>query len=152
MKKGQSSKLALVMGVLFLLVGVGGVVGSWGAYFTDTNIEKHGSRTKAHLVKKVFLGAADGTSEYVLEYSFETSNGQLVNASRTVSKELWGALREGELLEVRYSEPTPKRNFPAGEGVTSIRVTIFVSVVASLFAAFGGALVWGFVHRNSNDA
>jgi len=51
---------------------------------------------------------------YVVEYSFETSNGQVVNASRTVSKDLWDTLQEGELLEVRYSQAAPKRNFPAG--------------------------------------
>jgi hypothetical protein len=36
------------MGVLFLLVGVGGVIASWGAYFTDMSIEKHGFRANAH--------------------------------------------------------------------------------------------------------
>lgn len=152
MKRQQSSKLALVMGGLFLLVGFGGVVGSWGAYILDTNIEQHGSRAQAQLIDKVFLDVADGASEYVLEYRFETSSGQVVTAARSVSKDLWSIMLEGELLEVRYSESNPNRNFPAGEGVTSVRLTIFVSFIACLFAVFGGALVWGFVHRNPSEA
>ena len=150
--ESRGSKLALVMGVVFLLVGLGGVVGSWGAYVTDTNIERSGPRATGRLVKKLFLGAADGDSDYVLEYRFETPSGQSVTASRGVSKELWASLREGESREVRYSASNPKRNFPAGAGVTSIGVTIFVSVVASLFAVFGGALVWGFVRHGRTEA
>ena len=141
-----------MMGALFLLVGAGGVIGSWGAYVTDTNIEHSGPRAKGHLVKKLFMGAADGDSDYVLEYWFETPKGQVVNVSHTVSKELWVSMREGELLEVQYSETNPKRNFPAGEGVTSLGLTIFVSAVASVFAIFGGALVWGVVRSGRSEA
>ena len=150
--EARGSKLALVMGVVFLLVGLGGVVGSWGAYVTDTNIERSGPRSTGRLVKKLFLGAADGDSDYKLEYTFATSSGQEVKASRSVSKELWASLREGESLEVRYSAANPKRNFPAGAGVTSMGVTIFVSAVASVFAVFGGALVLGFVRRARSEA
>lgn len=148
----QPNKSALVIGVLCLFVGVGGVVGCWGAYITDTNIDKRGPRAKAHVLKKIFLEVADGTSEYVLEYSFKTSDGQVINATRSVSKQLWEALQEGGLLEVRYAESTPQRNFPGGEGVTSIQATILVSVIASLFAVFGGALVWACVRRNAHQA
>lgn len=148
----RTSKLTLVMGVMFLLIGLGGVAGSWSAYVTDTKIERSGQRATGRLVKKLFLGAADGDSDYMLEYTFATSSGQEVKASRSVSKELWASLREGESLEVRYSVANPKRNFPAGAGVTSIGVTIFVSLVASVFAASGGALLWGFVRRARSEA
>lgn len=142
--EARGSKLALVISVVFLLVGIGGVVGSWSAYNMDTEIERSGPRAMGLLVKKHFLRAADGDSDYILEYTFTTSSGQEVKASRGVSKELWASLREGALLEVRYSAVNPKRNFPAGAGVTSLGVTIFVSAVASVFAVFGGVLVWGF--------
>lgn len=135
------------MGALFLLVGLGGVVGAWGAYLTDKEIERSGPRAPAYLVKKVFLEVADGDSDYILEYRFQPEAGPVVGASRSVSKKLWDASREGQLLEVRYSLENPHRNFPAGEGVTSLGVTVFVSVVTALLAAFGGALVWAHVRR-----
>ena len=144
--------LALLMGVLFLLVGAGGMIGSWGAYVTDRSIEESGPRARGHLVKKLFLGAADGDSDYVLEYWFETSEHKVLNASRTVDKELWVSLREGEPLEIRYSDANPKRNFPAGAGVTSFGVTVFVSAIAFLFAVFGGAIVWGFFRTGRPEA
>lgn len=148
----RGSKWALVMGVVFLLIGLGGVVGSWGAYVTDTEIERSGPRATGRLVKKLFLRAADGDSDYMLEYTFATSSGQEMKASRSVSKALWASLREGESLEVRYSEANPKRNFPAGAGVTSMGVTIFVSVVASVFAVFGGVLLLGVFRRARSEA
>lgn len=146
------SKLALILGLIFLLLGLGGVIGSWGAYLTDTAIERSGPRATGHLIKKLFLAAADGDSDYMLEYKFETASGQTVTASRGVSKALWMSLREGETLEVRYSASNPARNFPAGGGVTSIGVTLFISVIASIFAIFGGALVWSFFRHDQTQA
>lgn len=149
---GHGSKLALVLGVIFLLLGFGGVIGSWGAYSTDTAIERSGPRATGYLIKKLFLAAADGDSDYMLEYKFETASGQTVTASRGVSKALWMSLREGETLEVRYSASNPARNFPAGGGVTSIGVTIFISVIASILGVFGGGLVRHFFRQGQTQA
>jgi len=139
--------LPLLIGLLFLLAGLGGCIGAWGAYLTDIRIEREGPRAQGTLLKKSFLGVADGDSDYVLEYVFTPEGGSPLKMSRSVSKSLWVSLREGQALEIRYSRESPRRNFPAGSGVTSIGVTIFVSVIAAIFVLLGAALVWGSLAR-----
>lgn len=144
--------MALVFGILFLLGGIGGMVGAWGAYITDINIERHGQRVETHLLKKVFMDVVDGSSDYILEYNFMPEGGTIIEARCKVSKELWNSLHEGQLIEVRYALNNPKRNFPAGAGVRSLGVTVFVSVLSLLFGLFGSALVWSYARSSQTDA
>jgi hypothetical protein len=139
----QNNLIVLVIGLAFLLVGSGCLLGAWGAYFTDIKIQNSGSSAEGHLEKKLFIGSADGDSDYILEYWFSFSQGQKIKASRNVSKELWSSVHEGQTIKIKYSDSNPRRNFPDGEGVISIGVNIFVSIVATALAIFGGALIWG---------
>ena len=140
----KPSLLALIMGVFFLLVGLIFLIGSWGAYFTDSKIQDSGLSANAQIIKKVFLFDADGDSDYILDYWFTTNSGAKIYASHHVSKSLWNTVKENQLIEVKYSASNPKRNFPNGYGVTSLGMSIFTSVFGGLFAAFGGALIWGY--------
>lgn len=142
----RRSRIPLVMGFLFLLVGLIFTIGIWGTYFEDFEIERSGPRVEGHLARKEFVRSDNGDSDYVLQYSFTTAEGQLIKAQRGVGKSLWASLREGQALEIRYSAANPKRNFPAGAGITSLWAPIVFSVLGTLFCLLGGALIWGFFH------
>ena len=147
--KNQPSLAALIMGFLFLLVGLIFLIGSWGAYFTDSKIQDSGKSAEGHIVKKSFLFDAGGDSDYILAYWFVTESGILMNASRHVNASLWKAVNENQIIEIKYSASNPKRNFPTGEGASSLGMTIFASVMGGLFALFGGALTWGYFRTDS---
>lgn len=148
----HGSLAAWAFGLLFLLVGLGGVAGAWGAYLTDTRIERDGPRASGQLQRKSFLPAVDGSSDYVLEYRFQPQSGPALQVSRNVSKELWQSVHEGQQLEIRYARDDPGRNFPAGGGVTAVGVTLFVSLVSALLGLFGAALVWGQLRTSRHEA
>lgn len=140
----RGSRVALGMGALFFVVGCIGAIGSWGAYRLDTSIEKSGQRAEGRITKKSVLVAADGDSDYIVEYWFNLPSGKRVEAVRGVHKELWNTLRDGEALVVLYSAENPERNFPLGGGIASIGITVFVSVFFAVFAASGALLVAGY--------
>jgi len=114
---------ALVMGFLFLLLGLGGAIAAWGAYATDTRIARTGVRAEGQLLGKSISAAADGTSGHILEYRFTTADGRTVDASRTVDEELWRSFEEGDAIVISYAPENPGRSFPVGGGVTSITST-----------------------------
>lgn len=148
----RGSRVALGMGALFLVVGCIGAIGSWGAYRLDTSIEKSGQRAEGRITKKSVLFAADGDSDYIVEYWFNLPSGKRVEAVRGVHKQLWNTLRDGEAFVVLYSAEKPKRNFPLGGGVTSIGLAVFASVFFGSFAAFGALLVVGFIRGERTEA
>lgn len=141
MDDSSGNRLALCLAMVFLVVGLGGVVAVWGAYLTDSNIDRDGSRTSGLLLGKRLIGTADGDSDYILDYRFRPDGGAVMDVSRSVGRELWMSVQEGQALEIRYSPDKPTRNFPAGAGVTSLGVAVFVSALAALLAALGGALI-----------
>jgi hypothetical protein len=140
------------MGALFFLVGLVVLVGSWAAYSLDTSIERHGGRAVGYVTKKTFLFAADGDSDYVLEYRFALPSGERMNAQRTVSKELWSGLEESQSFVVLYHPENPNRNFPLGAGVTSFRVTLLVSVLGAVFLVFGLLIFVGGISAQRSPA
>lgn len=142
-QEGNSHLAALIMGGLFLLFGLIFLIGSWGAYLTDSKIQETGKSADGHIEKKVFLFVADGDSDYILEYWFLTNDGLKINTSHHVSKSLWQKVNEKQIIEIKYSPTNPKRNFPIGEGVTSFGLSIFFSVIGGLITLMGGALIWG---------
>ena len=146
------NRLSVAIGVLFLLFGLGVVVGQWGAYNLDTGIEKHGGRATGFVTKKTFVFSSDGDSDYVLEYCFSLPSGQQLRPRRTVSKDLWSSLQEGESFVVLYHPENPNRNFPVGSGVTSFGVTVFVWVLGAVFLVFGALIFVGRIRRKSADA
>ena len=140
----RGSRVALGMGALFFVVDCIGAIGSWGAYRLDTSIETSGQRAECRITKKSVLVAADGDSDYIVEYWFNLPSGKRVEAVCRVHKELWNTLREGEAFVVLFSAENPKRNFPLGGGIASIGITVFVSVFFAVFAASSALLVAGF--------
>jgi hypothetical protein len=141
----QPSKALLMMGGVFALVGLLMVCGMWGAYLTDSNIERNGARAEGMLDHKRVLRSSDGDTDYVLEYRFTTASGEAMKAQRTVDKAVWRGVREGEPLEVRYSVTNPKRNFPAGGGVNSLPLTLTLSAFGGFFVLIGASLIWAFL-------
>ncbi len=140
--------VALIMGVIFFLAGLLFIVGSWGAYITDTKIQESGNSADAHIKKKVHVFDAKGDSGYILEYWFKTDSGSKINTSRNVSKTLWKSVSEGQAISIKYSPSNPKRNFPNGEGVTSFGMSVYVSVFGAIFTLFGGAFIWGYFRKS----
>lgn len=147
--KNRQSLVALIMGILFLLVGLIFIIGAWGAYFTDSKIQDNGSTVLGHINKKTFLSAADGDSDYILEYWFATKNGALINANRHVSRTFWESVTKNQTIEIKYSASNPNRNFPNGQGVTSFGMSIYASIFGSLLSFFGSALIWGYFRNQS---
>ena len=145
MKSLQASRTTLAMGVLFFIVGSIGALGSWAAYWLDTDIERNGQRAQGHITKKSYMLVADGDSDYNVEYWFMLPSGERVESNRGVHKELWSTLKEGNSVIVLYSADNPKRNFPLGGGVNSIGVTVFVSAISAVIAMFGSLLIVGFI-------
>ena len=143
----KPSLIVLVMGILFFFVGLVFLVGSWGAYFTDINIQNNGPSAEGHIEKKLFLVVTDGDSDYILEYWFKTKTGAVIKASRNVSKELWNIVHKNQVIEIKYSAKNPNRNFPLGAGVTSFGMAIYASVFGAVFILFGGALAWGYFRK-----
>lgn len=130
------------MGTVFLIVGLGGVVASWGAYLTDAAIERDGPRAVARLDEKSVIRAADGDSDHIIKYRFQPAEGPSVDTTLSIGSELWKDLQVGQALEIRYAADNPKRNFPAGAGVGSAWLAVFVSVLSGVIGVFGGALLW----------
>jgi hypothetical protein len=145
MSTPQRSRIALVFGVVFLVVGLLAVFGSWRGYQLDTGILEHGARAEGHITKKVVLAAADGDSDHGIDYWFALPGGQRIEAHAGVPKPMWDGLREGGTLDIAYSPDYPRRNFPVGGGVTSLGITIFVGTFGAVFAALGGLLIGGYV-------
>lgn len=140
----RPSRAAWVFGLLFAIVGGIFAVGSWGAYLTDSEIERTGLRAEGLVLDKFVLRSHDGDSDFIVKYRFPLASGESKEASHTVSKGLWTGYRKGEPIEILYSSTNPNRNFPAGSGVTSIGLTAFISTMGALFAIFGAALLRGY--------
>ena len=85
----RGSRLVLVMGALLFVVGCIGAIGSWGAYWLDTSIEKSDQRAEGRITNKSILFLADGDSDYIVEYWFNLPGGKRVEAIRGVHKKLW---------------------------------------------------------------
>ena len=142
--ENKPSLAALIMGVLFLLVGFVFIIGAWGAYLRDIKIQDSGPSALGHIEEKTSLLVADGDSDYILKYWFITKSGSAIKANRHVSKTFWTAASKNQTIEIKYSASNPNRNFPIGEGVTSISMSIYASIFGGLFSIFGGALIWGY--------
>lgn len=139
----RDSRVAIIIAILLAVVGTIGAVGSWGAYLTDSRLERSGQRAQGLVTHKRSLLSADGDSDYIVEYSFPLPSGELKQSQRGVSKALWTGLNEGQSFVVVYSRENPNRNFPLGAGVTSMGVTVFVSVLSAVVALLGFAILFG---------
>jgi len=145
------SPIACVFGILFFAVGCYGAVSSWDVYRLDSSIEKSGQRAEGHITRKSLLYAADGDSDYNVEYWFDLPSGERVEAIRGVHKKLWKTMRKGKSIVVLYSAENPNRNFPLGAGFTSVGFTVFMSAFFTLFAASGALLIVAFFRAKGRE-
>jgi len=136
------NKTVIVYGVGFLLVGLIAVIGAIGAYLTDTWIVEHGGRAVGQITNRRSTSTSDG-ADYYLEYWFTLPTGEKQEASRGVSRQLWSRVRRGDTLTILYHPEQPDRNFPEGEGVTSLFVLVFIVCLGAVFVGFGGLLIYG---------
>jgi len=148
----RRSTISLVFGIVFLVIGLLTVFGSWRGYQLDNGILEHGVRTQGHITKKIVIAAADGDSDYGVDYWFTLPAGQRIEAHGGIPKSLWDGLHEGDTLEIAYSSEYPRRNFPVGGGVTSLGLTIFVGTFGAIFAVLGGLLIGGYVRAGRTTA
>lgn len=146
------SRLAVVVCLVMLVLGLAGVVMAWGAYFVDAGLVAHGPRAKAVVLKKEFLRAADGDSDHLVTYRFEVPDGAPVTSQRGLGQAQWTELDVGDELVIVYSATDPQRNFPEGAGVTSIAAPILFTVVFGAVAALGAAALVGLTRRTPAPA
>jgi hypothetical protein len=142
MGRTNTTRVALVIAATLCLVGLVGIVGSWGAYLLDSSIVESGSRASALVTRKYVVASSDGDSDFMLVYEFSTESGQSVQADRGVPEVLWDQVSEGQTIEVAYASGNPERSFPLGAGAVSVGVTLFVSGVSLVLALFGAVLLW----------
>ena len=143
--KDSRTLAPLLMAGLLVVAGSLGVIGSWGAYWLDTDIIRDAQQAMGQITKKTVLQVADGDSDHLIAYWFRLPDGTRMEAEQGISKRLWQSLHEGDTLDILYAADNPRRNFPKGGGVTSLGVTLFVSLLSALFATFGGLMIAGWV-------
>lgn len=149
--KEPPSRIAFLMGTLFMAAGLIVLIGSWGAYFTDSQIQHGGASALGQIEKKSYLFVTDGDSDYILAYAFVTQSGTKITATRHVSKSFWKAVSENQWVEIKYAFGNPKRNFPSGQGVTSVGMAIFASLFGVFFLLFGVGLIRGYIRSRRNN-
>ncbi|MET0552440.1 MAG: DUF3592 domain-containing protein [Vicinamibacteria bacterium] len=137
---------ALLLAGAFCVVGTFGTVGSWVVYRMDGTIARTGERADGHVTRKSVVRAADDT-DYTIDYWFALPGGARVEATRGIGRELWSAVRTGDVLTVRYSAADPKRNFPEQAGHPGLGMTVFVSAVCAAVAVLGALVLSGLVRR-----
>ncbi len=133
-------RLAMGLAALFVVVGLVFAIGSWGAYLTDTQIAREGGRATGTITDKS-VSRGDDDTDYLLRYRFTLPDGRWQTGQHGIAKADWATRKIGAPLDVSYDRLRPSRNFPAGYGVTSLGMTIFLSVFGAVFAAFGAAIL-----------
>ena len=97
----------LMFGVLFLTFGLLALIGSWGAHFYDSSIQETGGRAVGHVIGKRIAEAADGDSDFYVDYSFALANGPILTASHGVSKGYWDGVQVGQSIDACYDQSIP---------------------------------------------
>lgn len=146
----QNSLSVLIMGMVFVMIGLIFFIAPWGAYIKDSKIQDSGSIAEGHIVKKTFLFVTDGDSDYILEYWFATDSGNIIKTSHHVNKSFWNSVSEKQIIEIKYSSSNPERNFPISEGSSSLGMTLFISILGALLSLFGSTLILGYFRNLQN--
>ncbi len=134
---------AILIGLLGLLFGLAFIAGGIGAWLTDTAITRSGDTATGVVLEKQIAFAADGMSTFDLRYRFALPDGREITTYRSITKQAWEGLSVGDPLVVHYDPEQTSRNFPAGEGVTSVGMVVFACVIGLLLAVFGALLLAG---------
>ncbi|NMG36359.1 DUF3592 domain-containing protein [Azoarcus sp. TTM-91] len=139
-----ASRSLLLLGSFFLAVGLLAAAGAWVKYWRDNAIASQAASATGQIVRKTFFAAADGDSDYQLEYWFVAPSGQRVDAVRSIGERLWKALPEEGPVEVLYAPADPRQNFPRGAGMNSVGLALFLSALGAAFMLLGGALLMAY--------
>lgn len=145
-------KAPFVMGILFFAAGCFGIVGSWIVHERQSRAYADGLRVSAEIVGKNLVFAADGSSEYLIDYRFRSPAGQVMAGSTPLPKSRWDQLSEGDRITLAYLPEEPGRVVVPELGKPTVMLPIFVGAVASLIALLGAAIAVGAVSAESRGA
>ena len=111
-----------------------------------------GVRVSAEIAGKSFVSAADGSSEYLVDYRFRLPAGEVIEGSTPLPKPRWERLSRGDRITLAYLPEQPNRIVVPELGKPSVMLPIFVGAVALLIALLGAAIAVGSVSGKSRDA
>lgn len=150
-RKMKVSASLFISGIISLGIGLFFLFSGWEAYLDYTRTKDYSGRATGHLIKKHFVRASDGNTNYYVDYSFTPSGGSdEINASSVISKQLWDILKDDDKLEIRYDPEEPRRSFAANGGNASLTLAFFIFVLGAVFSVFGASrLAGGFKKRRS---
>jgi hypothetical protein len=125
--------------VIIICLGIGFffLTGSWGIYLDYDRQQSYSGQASGQVINKYFQQAADGSSNYYLDYLFVPVGGSKINCSSSISRQQWDALKINDFLEIRYDPSNPQRNIP--DAGASLIFTFFMLVLGVVFMLFGGS-------------
>jgi hypothetical protein len=146
--KRVDHRMALILGIALLGLGLLVGLGSWHAYRLNADIKAHGVHVEGHVLtksQKVERTGSRTDSEtkvnYVVAYWFNSPSGQRIEASSSVYRTFFDTLQEGGPILIGYPAGDTSKNFPLDGGEASAGITLFMVAMALLFALIGGFLV-----------
>ena len=146
--KRSDHRMALILGLALLGLGLLVGLGSWHAYRLNADIKAHGVHVEGHVLSKSHTTehttrrADNETKEdYVVAYWFNTPSGERIEATGSVYKDYFDTLQDGGPILVGYPAGDPSKNFPLEGGEASAGITLFMVAMALLFTLIGGFLV-----------
>jgi hypothetical protein len=141
--KKRPSWAFLILGLVFVLVGLVVIVGSIGAYLKDSSIATQGARATGTITEKFAHRPSGKGPKHRVRYRFSIASGQQFEAtSDTYAQEDWERLRVGQPIDIRFDPQDPSRSFPMGQGFTSMTMTVFSSVMGLLATALGALMLY----------
>lgn len=116
------SKVQLLIGLLFFLLGGIGCIGGIGAYVRDTAIVREGLRATARIIDKDVMRDSSEGNEYEISYTFDipatnsSSPSQSIEGQAHIDKSRWKPC--GLATQLRWCTPSNHRTetFPSVEG------------------------------------
>ena len=130
-----------VLGTAFIVLGCLGIIGSWVVHDKHSRAYTDGTRVNAKVLLKHFMGAADGSSEYLVEYRFALPSRQLVEGTATLPEERWKPLRQGDSIVLAYLPEEPKRAVLPELGPPTLLLPVFLTAVCLALSLLGLGLL-----------
>lgn len=142
----------LGLAAVLLVFGGGFAVAPWAMLARDAGVEHEGERAPATVAALLVEEDADGDAEYAVLYEFEASPGRRVAGRSVATAEAFGALGEGDQIEVAFDPADPRQSFPLDPDLSAGRVrtpgaALLFSAFGLPFVAFGGLIAWGLLVR-----
>lgn len=127
----------ILFGLISAAIGFFFLTGAWGAYLDYSRVKDYSARASGQVIKKHSQVAADGSGNYYLDYWFLPANGSKINATCSISKQQWEALKADDNIEIRYDPANPNRSIPIYGSSPSLIMACFILVLGVVFIAFG---------------